>query len=482
VDTKTKCGKTVRGWTRTVPALLAALALAACAGIGEGPASGEGGFGGGGGGGGGSNGTLVLFAEDQLPKNVLAYELTVSDLTLRNTAGGLVDVLPSAVELEWRSRAVGPTVLSITSVPANSYDRITVTLTAPPDLIVFEPSNSSFNSLTPALASGATLTVNIPITLTVTAGQTSGARLDLDLRNSLTLDVLNNLVFTPIFAFVPTSFVVGQLPGDIDDVLGTVSDINTATNSFRFTVQSSGASFVVNTDANTRFEVIGGVANLISADRVELDARLQSDGTFLAQEVERETPTSEQQIRGLVISSTRAVGLLTSMNILVLDAAPTSGVGTACAVPVPARAICTVAVDALTTFRISSEDLPLISFPNTDFDRTALGVGQFVHVVKRSGVGFTADAATLEEIALVGQVGATVGGSSFDFIPDGDFFSVNGLGNITVLTNSASELEDMPAGLGSLNPNQSIVSVRGVLVFNAGNGQLVLKRARLLQP
>jgi hypothetical protein len=40
----------------------------------------------------------------------------------------------------------------------------------------------------------------------------------------------------------------------------------------------------------------------------------------------------------------------------------------------------------------------------------------------------------------------------------------------------------MPAGTGSLVPNISIVEVRGVLVFDAGSGELVLKRVRLLGP
>jgi hypothetical protein len=216
---------------------------------------------------------------------------------------------------------------------------------------------------------------------------------------------------------------------------------------------------------------------------VELDARLQSDGTFLAQEVERETTTTNQQLRGLVLERTPVIGggSLTSLELLVLDAIPT---------PLAAQApgeIVTVTVDGTTAFRVSSEDLPLASFPNQDFDRDALRIGQFIHVVQRSGAGgFTADAITLEEIALTGQVG-TIGVSTFNLSPDpvGDptgFFAVNGLDPIIVVTTTVTEFENMPAGLGSLTANQSIVGVRGVLVFSAGSGVLVVKRVRLLVP
>jgi len=104
-------------------------------------------------------------------------------------------------------------------------------------------------------------------------------------------------------------------------------------------------------------------------------------------------------------------------------------------------------------------------------------------VVQRAGAaGFTADSVTLEELSLTGTVGASVGVNSFDFVPDGDFFVMNGLGQITASTNVETEFEDMPAGLGSLQPNISIVEVRGVLVFLGGNGVLVTKRVRLLGP
>jgi hypothetical protein len=270
-------------------------------------------------------------------------------------------------------------------------------------------------------------------------------------------------------------------PGDIDDVLGTVGTPSTINSNFPFTVFSIGSSTgqmaTVVVDSNTRFEQVTALSGLASGQRVELDARLQANGNFTAQEVERETTsTSAQQLRGLVLSRTPATGPLVTLNLLVMDTIPTPP-----AAQEPGE-IVTVTVDSSSTFRISVEDLPTASFPNLDFDRTALQAGQFVHVVQRGGAaGFTADSVTLEEISLTGQVGSSIGSNSFTFVPDGEFFNSIGLGTINVITTTPTELENMPAGLGSLQPNISIVAVRGVLIFDAGAGVLMAKRVRLLQ-
>lgn len=447
--------------------LLAGLALAGCSGpVGNQPHAGLGD--------GGTTGTLVLFAEDQPAGNVLAFELTISGATLTNSTGGTVSVLGGAVGLEWRSRGLAPTVLSITNVPPATYTQLTLTLSSP-EMTVFDPLAGTFaeiNSSTIPSATLSTSSVNLSINLTLGSGEVAGLRVDLDLRNSVQLDANNNFVINPLFAVVPTSFVVGQLPGDIDDVVGNVSALNVGGNQLTLTVLASNQATTVSVDTGTLFEVVSGLGGLAVGDALEVDARLQSSGDFLAQEIERETPGASQQLRGLVLGRTPTTGNLDSLTLLVLDAIPAA---------FNAGGIVTVTVDASTVFRISVEDLPVVAFPNFDFDRQTLRAGQFVHVVQRAGAGFVAGSITLEEIALVGQVGATVGTNSFEFLPDGDFFALNGLRPITVTTSTATGLQNMPFALGSLQPNQSIVAVRGVLLFQANNGVLVSKRVRLLQ-
>ena len=452
------------------------LALASC------HQSGGGGFTvDGGGGGGGTTPNFVLFAEDQASGNVLSFELTISSITMSTATGSPVTVLPSAeaVQLEWRHLGLAPTVIQTASLAAGTYTTMNVTVVSP-QMTVFDPLTASFPSVTPLACTGASFNVSLPINLVIASGTVTGARLDLNLRDSIEFDAMNNLCLRPLFDVVPTSFIVGQLPGDFDGVLGTVSNLSPTGSRFDFTVFSANELVTVLTDTNTNFEGATSLSNLANGERVLVDAQLQSTGDYLGQDVIRETTsTSAQQLRGLVLSRTpiSGGGDLTSMNLLVHDAIPT---------PPGAQEpgeIVTITVDASTLFRISTEDLTVAIFPNLDFDRQTLRIGQFVHVVQRVGAtGFTADSITLGEISLTGTVGANVGFNSFDFIPDGDIFPNNSLGQVTVVTDVVTEFEDMPAGLGSLQPNISIVEVRGVLVFQGGNGVLITKRVRLLGP
>ncbi len=429
-------------------------------------------------GGGAGTGTIVLFAEDQPSGNILSYEMTLSSVTITPTGASPISLVSTAVPLEWRSRTLGPTVLSVTSLSPATFTTLNVTI-ASVQMTVFDPLLSTFSEVTcPSSAcSLASSSASVPANLTLAADTVQGLRLHFDLRGSVTLNSMNNFVVTPTFTAIPTTFVSGQLQGDIDDVVGTVGTPSTSAGSFPFTVFSSGQLITVPVDSNTRFEQVSGLTGLSSGQRVELDARLQSSGSFVAQEVERETTdNSAQQLRGLVLSRSPAVGTLTSLNLLVMDAIPT---------PPGAQEpgeIVTITADSSTTFRISTEDLPTASFPNLDFDRTTLQAGQFVHAVQRTGAsGFTAGSLTLEEIALTGQVGSSVGANSFTFVPDGEFFNTIGLGTINVQVTTPTELENMPSNLASLQPNISIVAVRGVLVFSAGTGTLMAKRVRLLQ-
>jgi hypothetical protein len=437
---------------------------------------------GGGGGGGGTTPNLVLFAEDQAPGDVLSFELTLSSITMSTSGGSPVTVLPSAeaVALEWRHLGVAPTVIQTANIAAGTYTTMTVTVVSP-RATVFDPMDGSFPAMNLAACSGASFSVDIPINVTISSSTLTGLRLDLNLRDSIELDAMNNLCLRPLFDVVPTSFTPGQLPGDFDGVLGTVSNLSVTSNRFDFTVFASNELVTVTTDTNTNFEGLTSLSSLANGERLLVDAQLQSSGLFLAQDIIRETTsTTAQQLRGMVLERTPDLGMgdLTSLNLLVMDVipAPTTGAQE------PGE-IVTVTVDAMTTFRISTEDLTVAVFPNLDFDRQSLQIGQFVHVVQRNGaMGFTAASITLEEISLTGTVGAGVQNSGFDFVPDGDFFTMNGLGMITASTTPETEFENMPAGTGSLVPNISIVEVRGVLVFDAGSGELVLKRVRLLGP
>ena len=426
----------------------------------------------------GGNGTVVLFAEDQPSGNALTFRLTVDSIVLTSSAGATVTALASTEkrELEWRSRTLAPTVIKVATIPAATYTSVALTVEAPSTMLFDSASGTISETSIPVQTS----TVSLPLNLTVNPGDVAGLRLDLNLRDSVQTDSTGALLFNPHFQAITVSFSTGGIPGYVDGVPAVVTNVNLSNNQFTVTLPGfvslqpiQGPSLTVQSDSSTRFETISSLADLTPGNTLELDAQLQSSGNFLAQVIKRDTVLPGQKIWGMVIARSPASGSATSFTMLVQDADP---------VPTAIGFMFSFNIDASTHFRVSTEDLPLASFPNLNFDPQTLRVGQFLYAVDRQDGTGAADSITLDEISMVGQVGPSVGTSNFDFVPDGNFFAANGLGQFSVTVTSATELESMPSGLSNLNANQSIVSVRGVLVFQAGSGVLVAKRVRLLQP
>ncbi|MFQ5778455.1 MAG: DUF5666 domain-containing protein [Terriglobia bacterium] len=412
---------------------------------------------------------MVLFGASLPVGNVLACELTLSSATLIDSAGNAVTLLSAPVELEWRGRALAPTVLSIASVPPATYTELIVTL-ATPEITVFDPLTSTFAEISPPLS---VASVTLPTEFTVTTKEVAGVRLELDLRHSIQLDSSNNFLVTPHFSTVPTPRAGGKLPGAVDHVLGTVVSLDADNTQFLFATRTSQQPFIVLVDSATRFDGVARLGNLGGGDVVALNARLQIGGAFLARAIEWKASASNRLLRGLVLARTPATGSLNSLTLLVLDRIPEewARIGD----------IITVGVDSATEFHLRADSVLGTPIEVPGFNQNSLRAGQSLTVVERAGgAGLRADSVTLDEITLAGRAEAVEGASSFDLRPEGAFFSLNGLGRVRVLTSPATEWEDLPAGAGSLTSGTGILGVRGVLGFRGGTGTLIALRVRRL--
>ncbi len=438
-------------------------AIAEAAGGGGGGGSFGGGGGGGAGGGGAQNATLVLFAEDQAADNVHSFEMTLTGITLTSTTGTPVSLLPSSVELEWVSRSLAPTLLSTTQVPAGTYNQLEV-LVASPQMVVYNPSTGLFDSHSPALTvSSVTLSVNISLN----AGDIVGFRLDFDLLAS----VISTTQVTPQFALISTSFLVGELPGDIDDALGTIDTVDPSNNRFTMTLMATRQQITIEVDANTIFDgVVTSLAGLATGQRVEVDARLQSSGNYRGLVVEVDSTSSANFVRGLVLARSPATGDATSVTLLVREENPDQ-------VILDAGDQLTFSIDASTAFRLNIEDL---SVTGLTFDRQELRPGQSVLLEADSTTPTRAAQIVLKQGTIPGQV-ATVGITTFNYTPLSNFFPDVGFATLVSATAAETEFEDLPAGLGSMVPGQT-VGVRGLFVEQVGQGRIITKRVRLLAP
>lgn len=394
------------------------------------------------------NGTLVLFAEDQPSGNILHFRMEVRSIVLTNSTGGTLTAFDQSerLEFEWRRLTLAPTVIKVATVPAGTYTSVAVTISGATAL-EFNPASGTLSERS---IPGQTGTATSPVNLTVSSNQAAGLRLDFDLRNSIRTDSTGSVFFVPQFQALPVSFAAGGTPGYIDSVLAQVTSVDLANNRLTVNIQGfaslqgvPGPSFTVQVDSNTRFETIASLADVIPGNTLDLDARLQPSGIFLAQEIKRDTVLPGEKILGMVIARTPATGPAAHFSLLVQQAFPP---------PVAiSPTIFGFNIDASTRFRVSTEDLPTAAFPNLNFNPQSLRVGQTVFGVDRQVIPFaTADVATLGESSISGRVGPSVGLSSFEFIPDGDFFAANRLGQISVRITPVTEFENMPGGLANL--------------------------------
>lgn len=388
--------------------------------------------------------------------------MTLTGITLTSSTGTDVSLLPAAVELEWISRSLAPTLLGSTQVPAGTYTQVEV-LVASPQMVVFNPVTRLFETFTPTLSVSA---VQIPLSLTLSGGEVVGFRLDFDLLNS----VVSNTDVDPQFALVQTSFQSGQLPGDIDDALGTVNSIDLLNNRFTMTLVTTSRQITLDVDSATVFDgVVSDISGLSVGQRVEVDARLETTGRFRALVVEVDKTTSTNFLRGLVIGRTPASGDATSLDVLVLEENPDQS-------GVDAGDQRIFSIDAATSFRINQEDLSVLGL---SFSRQEVSPGQIVLIEPDSAQPARATQVILKQGTVPGTVNI-IGLTTFDFTPLSGFFPDVGFPSIRAVTAPQSEFEDLPLGMSDLRVGQTVGS-RGLLLFEFGQPRLITKRVRLLQ-
>lgn len=435
-----------------------------------------------GGGGGGATpgtGTVIVLLRDAPADNTLALRATVSAASL-TSATTSASLLTGPVDQEFSGLLLRNTVLAQANVASGTYTSLQLTL-ANPSITFFNTPDSTFVSVSPTFpTSSATATVSA----TVTSGGVRVILLELNLASSVSFTqpatgTQLQPTFTPTFtARVVDLATDNGLLGRVDDLMGTVSNINTTTSTFTFSPLGTGLSLSVATDSATLFQNISGLSSLTSGSIIDLDARLQSSGSYLAEEIDFRGSSSLVALRGPVVQivARDSANNATRFNIVVREA-------TQAVTGAEVGRVVTVRVTVGTTaFRVDVQDLPATAFT---FDPQSLLVGQTVAVELSSTTstgGFPAASVELKQEGIAGTVGQEIGQTNFSIVPGSDFLRTllltpRGLDRITASTSIATQFENLPANLGSLVRGQSIAA-RGLLFSQFDQPQLVTKRVR----
>jgi len=256
---------------------------------------------------------LDVFVKDAAADNVLAFRMNMNSISVTDSAGKTTTVSSTPQQFELRHLELAPTLAAqAASLPSGTYSTMTITLGSP-QLTV--NTGGAISQVTPQLANS---TVSIPLnSFNLPGGGLGGITLDFDLQNSISFNAGTWTVNPVIHASMSNSttpFSVG-----IVDTVGKIMALpSSPSNSFDIQIGGVPSAARVITSGSTVFD--GGItqfSNLAVGQFVEVEAQLQTDGTFMAKSVSMSASNQALKFEGIVTGVQQdAQGNVTALNIV----------------------------------------------------------------------------------------------------------------------------------------------------------------------
>lgn len=417
--------------------------------------------------------SVQLKIGDAPSDRVIAFEISVNSLVLKDASGGSVSVLSSPTEVELSHLSATMEPLSINNIPQGTYTAATITVSSP-QVTFIDPTTGQVIEKNAALTTN-TATVNFNPSVNIGSTLTSlNFDFDLNLPNSISIDANNNVTVTPVFAVSAATIVAEDLQeeddGEIDDLVGFVTGASGS--SFSISAQDVSQTLNFAVDGNTQFEGVSGASGLSNGMIVEVEAVTQPDNSLLAKHVEvKIANVSGEDAEGLV---TQVSGTPASQFSIAVREEATPGM-----VFPPLGSILTVNLTQNTLFNINQDHVDLSNLPFVPkLDATSLAKAQNVEAdTNNPGANnIVAQSVELQQQAIVGTVSAyTQSGSQATFVltvpSDSAFAVLTGSTTVMVFQQSGTELK----GIAAIN-NGDTVRVRGLLFLDLGTYKFVARR------
>jgi len=418
----------------------------------------------------GTTSTQVRFG-DAPADSVIAFEVSVSALTLTPAAGGspVVVAVPAnnRIELTHASGKFEPFLTG--NLPQGTFSSVNLTLVNS-ELTFLSGTGTAVHINGPASAS-----ITVPLSPNLTIGASAMVfNIDVNVANSITTaaGVVNGIAFGPtsfsISAKAPGAATEQDDDGEIEDVQGTVTAVNGS--SFTMKIGQTGSSLTFSTDGTTQFK--DGATNVASLlnQVVTVEGFTKSDGSLFAKEVEGlESNTGAE-----------AEGLITAISGTTLTINAHDGIGNGFDdTKIGASFTVNIAGLNASKFRVKAGNgfgggLPSATFP---FDATTIHQGQRIEVDTNAAIpaangAITPDKINLQQQGVSGTV-ANAATSTFDInlAADSALRTISGQTVVHVTRNSSTDSRVTVANGGT-------VQVRGLLFWNGTSWQMIARRIR----
>ena len=416
----------------------------------------------------GPQGTVFIMGTDApitLPSvvdfNVMVTGVTLSDGT---TTANLLTA-PQTVDF---SRLVGlRSLLDLNSVPAGTYTKATVTLSSPVisflDTSVSPPKLSTLNGT----LTQSSVTVTFPQPLTLNQNDVVGLLIDFRLADSI--EVVSGQVTGNVNPMLTIKAIpAGSRQADIDDLTGTVANVNSGAGTF--VIQTAkGRTITVVTNSQTEFEDGASLASLTTSAIVEVSGKLDPATLNLTAEEVEVVSTDGFFLEGLITDVRPSSGPATAIDVLVRREFGASSI--------PLGQITTLTLNGSEIYKVRAFGL---TFSTLAFDNSDLVRGQQVAI----GGMAAGSNLTVHRVVLVpqGQIGTWVPGStsvtagnlgSFQF-NDNSLAGVLFNSPIKVFTFNITDFEGI-SGLSALTGTQPItLKVKGLVLLDKSSGNAVI--------
>ncbi len=412
---------------------------------------------------------------------LVAVSMTIGSMTLSNTAGGSVPVVSSPTTVEMMHRMGTTEPISLRSVAQGTYSGATMTISS---ALVTYMSPVTGQMVQKNVPGPMTATMSFSPSLTVSSSPMV-LNLDMDMAASVSIDAAGNVTMTPAVTASVNAGGSGNghdpEDGGMQHMAGTIQSISGS--AFTLSMMQTSQNISVAINSGTQFQGMGGMGGMSNGMIVMVDAGMQPDGSFMAQNVESMMLTS---------GGTMANGFVTSLTgnpATQLTLVAHDGAGSGMTNSDLASAI-TVNVSSAATFNMDSDDVDMSNLPFTPvFEGSTIFKGQRILAVSSSGMmsgggmggmmgGGTvnASAINLEQQGLRGMVSAySASGSQATFtltVPsDSVFATLTGSTTLMAFQQPGTELLGLTAvGKGGA------VRVRGLIFLDAGTYKLVASR------
>jgi hypothetical protein len=432
---------------------------------------------------------VTLTVTDAPPTGVtiLSFEVTVNGVVLNP---GNVQLVTNPQRIEVKQLETDSAFLSTMNVPAGTYQSITVNVTNP-ELTVMNQSgaaigncaNNSVCHLEPAAAGNVTFS-GMPFPVMLQAGTPTGFQLDLKVANliSNTLALDFNAAGAISVAQLPLAGQPNDRLDDVDDLLGTVENLDAPDS--QFTLHTMSGDFLVKANSSTQFELEGCAADNFSCLRngavVEVDSEVMNGGAFIAKKIEAENDANDNgndsndalnEVEGIIFKIDDA----THFELVVLDELSAAN-NVALGNPV---------VITLTNpqFQVEANGLNVPSALQGTFegatDTSQLMPGQDVQIQSSSGGGsmgspitMTTNRVRLRSTQFTANVSGAPAPPNFTVANLPGLFTSSGVSSILVQTSSQTNFQG-GVGISSL-ADQSQVSLRGLLFKNGSDAPILI--------